>query len=86
MRRTEDAGMRNPLESASPRMIAVPLARVMRGQPRLLLAYGTCRSGPSAAVTAPIPKLIVRVRFSSPAPEASSRSAPFLPDVARSLC
>jgi hypothetical protein len=50
------------------RAIGVPLARVTRGQPRPLADTYTRRSAPLAAVIAALPKLIVRVRFSSPAP------------------
>src|ERR1039457_2272895 len=46
----------------------MPLARVTRGQPRSLLTARDAWSAPLAAVTATLPKLIVRVRFSSPAP------------------
>jgi hypothetical protein len=49
------------------RAIGVPLARVTRGQPRPLADTYTRRSAPLAAVIAALPKLIVRVRFSSPA-------------------
>ena len=49
------------------RAISVPLARVTRGQPRPLADTYTRRSAPLAAVIAALPKLIVRVRFSSPA-------------------
>src|SRR6266702_5555261 len=54
------------------RAISGPLSRVMRGQPRPLAATGVRRSTPLAAVIAPLPKLIVRVRFSSPAPPRSA--------------
>ena len=49
------------------RAISVPLVRVMMGQPG---SPGTARStwsAPLAAVSSELPKLIVRVRFSSPA-------------------
>ena len=49
------------------RAISVPLARVKRGQPGSLGTAGDAWSAPLAAVTARLPKLIVRVRFSSPA-------------------
>ena len=49
------------------RAISVPLARVTRGQPGPLGSARDARSAPLAAVTAALPKLIVRVRFSSPA-------------------
>src|ERR1022692_3033053 len=42
------------------RAIGVPLARVIRGQPRALPALGIGRSAPLAAVIAPLPKLTVR--------------------------
>jgi hypothetical protein len=50
------------------RAISGPLARVTRGQSRSLADTCTRRSAPLAAVIAVLPKLIVRVRFSSPAP------------------
>ncbi len=49
------------------RAINVQLARVTRGQPGLLQSTRTGRSAARPAVAAPFPKLIVRVRFSSPA-------------------
>jgi len=57
------------------RAISVPLARVTRGQPRLLPAIRLGRSAPLTAVTVPLPKLIVRVRFPSPAPLQNPSSA-----------
>jgi hypothetical protein len=57
------------------RAISLPLAKVTRGQPRPLADNYTRRSAPLAAVVAALPKLIVRVRFSSPAPPPSGRSA-----------
>ena len=50
-----------------PRAISGPLTRVTRGQPRRPEANQPGWSAPLAAVTAALPKLIVRVRFSSPA-------------------
>ena len=50
------------------RAISVPLTRVTRGQPGSLGTTRDAWSAPLAAVTAALPKLIVRVRFSSPAP------------------
>ena len=47
--------------------IAGPLARVTKDQSRLLVDTRNGGSAPLAAVIAPLPKLIVRVRFSSPA-------------------
>jgi hypothetical protein len=55
------------------RAISVPLARVTRGQPRPLADTYTRRSAPLAAVIAALPKLIVRVRFSSPAPHVPAQ-------------
>src|SRR6185437_15971853 len=52
-----------------------PLARVTRGQPRILRTGQTARSAPLAAVAGLLPKLIVRVRFSSPALDVIHRSA-----------
>ena len=49
------------------RAISVQLARVTRGQSRLLLSSTIGRSPARSAVAALFPKLIVRVRFSSPA-------------------
>jgi hypothetical protein len=59
---------RPPRSAQDHRAISVPLARVMRGQPRSLGTTKGTRSAALAAATAPLPKLIVRVRFSSPAP------------------
>jgi hypothetical protein len=50
------------------RAISVPLTRVTRGQPGSLGTTRDAWSAPLAAITAALPKLIVRVRFSSPAP------------------
>ena len=50
------------------------LARVAKGQSRSRVDTCTGRSAPLAAVTAALPKLIVRVRFSSPAPPQRPRS------------
>jgi DUF1707 SHOCT-like domain len=50
------------------RPIAVQLAWVISGQPRLLRVSEVGCSAASSAVIRPIPKPIVRVRFSSPAP------------------
>jgi hypothetical protein len=55
------------------RAISVPLARVTRGQPGSLETARDARSAPLAAVTAALPKLIVRVRFPSPAPRRRPR-------------
>ena len=52
-----------------PRAISGPLARVTKGKSRLPAGTRNGRSAPLAAVIAPLPKLIVRVRFSSPAPQ-----------------
>ncbi len=66
----EKQGTKTPNHATSAhdrRAISVPLTRVTKGQPRSL---GTARSAWSAslaAVSAALPKLIVRVRFSSPA-------------------
>jgi hypothetical protein len=49
------------------RAISVQLATVTRGQPRLLQSTWTGRSAAYTGVAALLPKLIVRVRFSSPA-------------------
>src|ERR1039458_9699086 len=67
-RRTrEEQGTKHPRTSTGPPMIAVPLACLTRGQPGPLGSARDARSAPLAAVTAALPKLIVRVRFSSPA-------------------
>ena len=55
------------------RAISGPLNRVTRGQSRLPGASQPGWSAPLAAVTAALPKLIVRVRFSSPAPRVQAR-------------
>ena len=61
-RRTgQEQGTKHPRTSTGPPMIAVPLARVTRGQPGPL---GSARSASLAAVIAALPKLMVRVRFS----------------------
>jgi len=57
------------------RPIAVQLAWVISGQPRLLRISKLGCSAASSAVICPIPKLIVRVRFSSPAPPRRRRLA-----------
>jgi hypothetical protein len=49
------------------RAISVPLAGVKRGQPRVLADNRTARSAAMTAVIRQIPKLIVGVRFPSPA-------------------
>ena len=51
------------------RAISVQLARVMSGHSRLLRATRVGCSAASSAMICPIPKLIVRVRFPSPAPK-----------------
>jgi hypothetical protein len=48
--------------------VAVQLATVTRGQSRVLAVPGRGRSAALAVWIGRIPKLIVRVRFSSPAP------------------
>jgi len=53
--------------------ISGPLTRATRGQPRSLGTARNARSAPLAAVTAALPKLIVRVRFSSPAPRVQAQ-------------
>ena len=55
------------------RAISGPLTRATRGQPRSLGTARNARSAPLAAVTAALPKLIVRVRFSSPAPRVQAQ-------------
>jgi hypothetical protein len=57
------------------RAISGPLTRVTRGQPRSLRTGEVARSGPLPGMMARLPKLIVRVRFSSPAPLCSPWSA-----------
>ena len=54
------------------RAINVQLARVTSGQPRLLQVPRVAWSAVLPAVICPIPKLIVRVRFPSPAPDLES--------------
>jgi hypothetical protein len=60
------------------RAISVPLTTVTRGQPRSPRTGRTARSAPLAASTGLLPKLIVRVRFSSPAPVKCLVSGRFL--------
>src|SRR5262249_19523635 len=50
------------------RAISGPLAGVTRGHLRSLGTGPAARSGPLAAVAGALPKLIMRVRFPSPAP------------------
>jgi hypothetical protein len=50
------------------RAISVQLTTVARGQPRPLQSTRTSRPAARSGVAALFPKLIVRVRFSSPAP------------------
>src|SRR5262245_59812592 len=52
---------------ATPRAIGGPLAPVSQGPSRSLAVHRMPRSGRSGATIGRIPKLIVRVRFSSPA-------------------
>ena len=61
------------------RAISVPLARVTRGQPRLLGIIRVASSAPLTGVTARLPKLIVRVRFSSPAPRTKAQAREVIP-------
>src|ERR1022692_2874138 len=61
------AGHEAGMNAARQRKVAVPLAWVTRGQPRLLGIIRVASSAPLTGVTARLPKLIVRVRFSSPA-------------------
>jgi hypothetical protein len=56
------------------RAINVQLARVTRGQPRLLQSTRTGRSAARSGVAALLPKLMVRVRFPSPAPRQNPSS------------
>ena len=60
------------LKSGRSRAISVQLTRVMRGHSRLLTVSEVGCSAALSAAICPIPKLIVRVRFSSPAPELES--------------
>jgi hypothetical protein len=66
------AGHEVPLIAATSaqdrRAINVPLTGVTKGQPRLLRSTGSARSARQTAVTVRLPKLIVGVRFPSPAP------------------
>src|SRR6266480_381810 len=55
------------------RALSGPLARVTRGQPRSPGITRFARSAPLTAVAAALPKLIVRVRFPSPAPDTLAR-------------
>ena len=59
--------MGSPRLQQDHRAISVQLARVTRGQSRLLAVPGPGWSAALAARIGRIPKLIVRVRFSSPA-------------------
>ena len=65
---------KRPRSAHDRRAISVPLAGVTRGQPRSLGTARDAWSAPLAAVTVTLPKLIVRVRFSSPAPGVPTRS------------
>ena len=56
---------KRPGASTFTRAISGPLTRVTRGQPRSLQTTRVGRSAPQPAVIALLPKLIVRVRFSS---------------------
>jgi hypothetical protein len=56
------------------RAISVQLATASKGQSRILTVPGHGWSPPLAAQIGPIPKLIVRVRFSSPAPLRNAMS------------
>ena len=60
--------------------LPVQLARVARGQPRLLQSTNVSTSAAHPAVVAPFRKLIVRVRFSSPAPHTKARARTMIPD------
>jgi hypothetical protein len=61
-RRTgEEQGTKRPNHAVS-RMIIVPLARVTRGQPRLLGIIRVASSASLTGVTARLPKLIVRIQ------------------------
>jgi hypothetical protein len=62
------------LNSQDHRAIGGPLDPVTRGLPRSTADSQTSRSGPLAACFCQLPKLIVRVRFSSPAPRRNPRS------------
>ena len=57
------------------RAINVPLARAIPGQPRLPAVTRTPRSEPMTAVCGHPSKLVMRVRFPSPAP-LTHRSSP----------
>jgi hypothetical protein len=63
---TKRLGLRSPAHDR--RAISVPLPRVTRGQPGSLGTARDAWSASLAAVIVTLPKLIVRVRFSSPAP------------------
>ena len=58
------------------RAISRPLASVMRGLSRSLAMMPRRRSGVGLARTVQFPKLIVRVRFSSPAPKVKVPALP----------
>jgi hypothetical protein len=56
------------------RAISGPLARVTGGHPRSLRTARYAWSAQLAGVTTALPKLIVRVRFSSPAPRTKAQA------------
>jgi hypothetical protein len=63
------------------RAISGPLTRVTRGQSRLPGDSHPGWSAPLAALTAALPNLIVRVRFSSPAPRPKAQAREDIPAV-----
>jgi hypothetical protein len=67
------------LRTARPCAINVPLAVVAGGAGRSRAARRRSRSGSIGLVAAQIPKLIVRVRFSSPAPRVQAQLRTGLP-------
>ena len=70
------AGVGRPVPSGSEhdhRAISVQLTPVNQGQSRVLAVHGPGWSAALAARVGRIPKLIVRVRFSSPAPVRKPR-------------
>jgi len=68
--RGRSRGQDQARSALSRRAISVPLTPVRRGLSRSLAAKLHRRSGCVQGRTVPIPKLIVRVRFSSPAPDS----------------
>jgi hypothetical protein len=72
---TAGVSSRRP-DSQDRRAIDGPLDSVARGLPRSGADTHTARSDPLAARSGQIPKLIVRVRFSSPAPLHNPSSGP----------